>query len=60
MKKEQESTNLMAQKMMRGRVEPSVVPIVVRIVPIVVHVVKQIIEVPQMTYPQERQSTEQR
>jgi len=36
MKREQENTNLRAHKMMRGRVEPSVVPLVVKVVPAVV------------------------
>jgi len=39
MKIEHESTNLRAQKMMRGRVEPFVVPTVV-------HVVRQITTIP--------------
>jgi len=46
-KKEQESTNLRAPKMMRVRVEPSAVPIVV-------HIVKLSAVVPHMTSPQER------
>ncbi len=61
MKREQESTYLRAQKMMRGIVEPSIVPImvrampiVVRVVPIVIQTIKQITIVPQMTSPQER------
>jgi len=40
MKMKQESTNLKAHKMMRGRMEPFVVPIVVRVVPLVVHAVR--------------------
>jgi hypothetical protein len=40
MKGEHESTNLRAHKMTRGKVEPSLVPIMVRAVPTVVHVVK--------------------
>jgi hypothetical protein len=39
-KKEEESTNLRAQKMMRGIVEPFVIPIVVRAVPPMVQVVR--------------------
>jgi hypothetical protein len=35
-KREHESINLRAQKMMRGRVEPFIVPIVVRVVPTMV------------------------
>jgi hypothetical protein len=46
--------------MMRGRVEPSVVPTVVRVVPIVVHENKQTTTVPHMTFPQERQRREHR
>jgi hypothetical protein len=41
-KKEHESTNLKAQKMMKVRVEPFIIPIVVQ-------VVKQTITIPQMT-----------
>jgi hypothetical protein len=37
--------------MMKGKVEPFAVPIVVRGVPIVVHVVKQTTIVPHMTFP---------
>jgi hypothetical protein len=33
MKREQEITNLEAHKMMKGRVEPSTVPIVIRVMP---------------------------
>ncbi len=36
MKREQENTNLKAQKMMRGKVEPSGVPIVVKAMSLVV------------------------
>jgi hypothetical protein len=39
-KKVQESTDLKAQKMMRGRVEPYAVPIVVTVMPLVVKVVR--------------------
>ncbi len=41
-KREQKSTNLKAQKMMRGRVEPSIMLIMV-------HVVRQTLTVPHMT-----------
>jgi hypothetical protein len=41
MKREHESTNLRAHKMMRGRLEPSVVPIVIRAMPTMVHEVRQ-------------------
>jgi hypothetical protein len=44
MKKEHESIDLRAHKMMRGRVEPFAVPIVVQ-------VIKEIVAVPQMTFP---------
>jgi len=44
MKREYESIDLRAQKMMRGRVEPFVMPTMV-------HEAKQIIVVPQMTSP---------
>ncbi len=37
---EHECTYLRAQKMMKGRVEPSVMPIVVKAMPIVVHIVR--------------------
>jgi hypothetical protein len=44
----------------RGRVEPSTMPTVVRAMPIVVQTVRQTIVVPQMTSPHERQPREQR
>jgi hypothetical protein len=40
MKRERESIDVRAHKMMRGRVEPYVVPIVVKAVPLVVQVVR--------------------
>ncbi len=46
--------------MMKGKVEPFVVPIVVQVMPIVVQVGKHTIEVPQITSPHERQLKEQR
>jgi hypothetical protein len=46
MKREEESTNLRAQKMMMGKVEPSTVPIVVRAVSPVVHVIRHIAIIP--------------
>ncbi len=58
MKREKENTNLRAQKMMRGRVEPSTMPTVVRAMPIVVHAIRQTTIVTQMTSPQKRQSRE--
>ncbi len=60
MKREQKKKNLKAQKMMRGRVEPSIVPTMVRVVLIVVQVIKQTIEIPHMTSPQKKQPKEQR
>jgi hypothetical protein len=59
-KREQKKKNLKAQKMMRGRVEPSIVPTMVRVVLIVVQVIKQTIEIPHMTSPQKKQPKEQR
>jgi hypothetical protein len=59
-KREQESINLRAQKMMKGKVGPYATPIVVKVVPTMVHVAKQTIEIPQMTIPQETQLMEQR
>jgi hypothetical protein len=41
-KREQETIDLRAQKMMKGRVEPFVVPIVVSAVPRVVQAIRQI------------------
>ncbi len=41
-KREQENIDVRAQKMMRGRVEPFVVPILVQALPIVVHAAKGI------------------
>ncbi len=52
-KKEHENTYLRAQKMMKGKVEPSIVPIVIQ-------AVRQITAVPQMTFPKEKQPREQR
>jgi hypothetical protein len=37
--------------MMRGKVEPSIVPTLVRAMPPVVQVVKQIAAIPKMTFP---------
>jgi hypothetical protein len=51
LKREQESTYLKAQKMMRGIVEPSIVLIVVRVMPIVVQAIRQITVIPQFTSP---------
>jgi len=50
-KREHESTDLRTQKMMRGRMEPSIMPIVVRAMPRVVHAIRQIAIVPHMTSP---------
>jgi hypothetical protein len=46
--------------MMKGRMEPSTVPTMVRAMLIMVHVVKQTTIVPHMTSPQKRQLREQR
>ncbi len=59
-KREHGSINLRAQKMMRGRVEPFIVPIVVRVVLTMVQAVRHITSIPQMTFPQEKQLREQR
>ncbi len=61
MKREiQESTNVRAQKMMRSRMEPFVMPIVVQSMRIIVQAAQQTIEVPQMTSPHERQLRKQK
>jgi len=52
MMREQESTNLRADKMMRGRMEPFAMTIMVRVMPTIVQSVKQIVVIPQMTSPQ--------
>jgi hypothetical protein len=57
-KREHESIDLKAQKMMRGRVEPYALPIMVKAMPIMVQVARQIIKIPQMTIPQETQLRE--
>ncbi len=46
--------------MMKGRVEPFVVPIVVSAMPQMVQIVKQTAILPHMTSPHERQSREQK
>ncbi len=53
LKREYERINLKAQKMMRGRVKPFVVPTMVQST-------RQTVEIPQMTTPQETQLREQR
>jgi hypothetical protein len=50
-RREQESTNLRAQKMIRGIAEPFAMPMVVKTMPIVVHIVKHVTKIPQMTSP---------
>jgi hypothetical protein len=50
-KREHDSIDLRAQNIMKGIVEPSIVPIVVRAMPIVVHATKQTVEIPHMTTP---------
>ncbi len=57
-KKEQENTNVRAQKMMRDNVEPYVVPTMVQAMPTVVQAIRQTTKIPQMTFPQERQPKE--
>jgi hypothetical protein len=52
-KREHVSTNLRAQKMMRGKLEPFVVPTMVRAMPPMVQVVRQTTTIPQMTSPHE-------
>jgi hypothetical protein len=51
MKREHENTDLRAQKMMRGRVEPFIVLAMVRAMPLMVQVVGHITTVPQMIFP---------
>ncbi len=60
LKREQESIDLKASKMMKGRLEPSIMPTMERVVLIVVLVVRQTTAIPQMTSPQERQPRERR
>jgi hypothetical protein len=43
---------LRADKMMRGRMEPFAMTIMVRVMPTIVQSVKQIVVIPQMTSPQ--------
>ncbi len=45
-KREHKSTNLKAQKMMKGRMEPSIVPTVVRAMPTMVQAIIQTVVVP--------------
>jgi hypothetical protein len=52
-KREHESKNLRAQKMMRGKVEPSTMLTMERVMPIMVQEARQITEIPQMITPQE-------
>ncbi len=59
-KREHESTYLRAHKMMRGKVEPFAMPIVVRVMPTTVQVVRQTTVVPHMTSPHEKQPKEKR
>jgi hypothetical protein len=59
-KREQKTTKVRAQKMMRGRVEPYVVPTMVWAMSIVVHATRETTKVPQMTSSQEEQLKEQR
>ncbi len=59
-KREHESIDWRAQKMMRGKVEPFAEPIVVRVVPTMVQVIRHTTTIPQMASPQEKQPKEQR
>jgi hypothetical protein len=59
-KREHENTYLKAQKMMRGKVEPFAVPIVVRAMPPMVQAIKQTTTIPHMTSPHDRQQREQK
>jgi hypothetical protein len=52
-KREHESANVKAQKMMRGKMEPSTMPTMVWVVPTFVHVAKQTIGVPHIASPHE-------
>jgi hypothetical protein len=54
-KKEQEIIDVRAQQMMKVRVEPCIMPTMVKVVPIVIHVAKQTTKVPHMIIPHERQ-----
>jgi hypothetical protein len=57
-KREQRSIDLRAQKMMKGKMEPSTIPTMVKAVPQMVKAVKQTATVPHMTSPQEKQPKE--
>jgi hypothetical protein len=59
-KREQESIDLRAQKLMRGRMEQPTMPIVVKAVLIMVYAIRQIATIPYMTFPSERQPKEKR
>jgi hypothetical protein len=48
---EQENTNMKAHKMMRGRVEPSTVLMMVRESSTIIHATKRTVEIPHMTTP---------
>jgi hypothetical protein len=48
MNREHESTNLRAQKMMRGRVEPYAIPTMIRVMTLMVHVTRQTTTIPQI------------
>jgi hypothetical protein len=54
-KKEQKIIDVKAQQMMKGRVEPCIMPTMVKVVPIVIHAAKQITKVPHMIIPHKRQ-----
>jgi hypothetical protein len=58
-KRENESIDSKAQKMMKGTMEPFAILTMVRAVPPMVHVIKQFIPIPHMTSPQEKQPRDQ-
>jgi hypothetical protein len=60
MKKEHENIDLRAQKMMKGRVEPSIMRTMVKVMLIMVQVIRWITLVPPMTSLRKRQLKEQR
>ncbi len=59
-KREHENKYLSAHKMMKGKMEPFRVPIMVKVVLTMVQVVRQTTIVPHMTSPHEKQPREKR
>ncbi len=51
MKRKHENIDLRAQKMMKGNVEPSIVPTMVKAMPPMFQAIRQIATAPQMTSP---------